>query len=77
MYETAGCDCVIMAGGRMCSAHDHRQKSRCVGSGFSGIPLLSGLFCSGSWEVLVIAKHHHQCLKEVQQEIVTMGLVRA
>ena len=51
-----GRELVIMAGVRRCSTHDHGQGRGHVGCGLLGIPLISGLFWSGSWNVLVTAK---------------------
>lgn len=57
------CDC----GWGVVCVQDHGQgRGQSVGCGLLGIPWLSGFFCSGGWDALVIAKRFHGCLKKVR-----------
>ena len=49
----------------LCSVQDLGQWRGLVRYGLQGILMLSGLFWSGSWNVLAIAKCFRQCLNEV------------
>lgn len=52
---------------RLRSAQDPgRGSGQRVGCGLVGIPLLSEFFCSGGWDVLVLAKPFHRYLKKVR-----------
>lgn len=48
----------------MCSAHVRGQERGRMECGLLDIPLLSGLFWAGDWDILVMAKHRH-CLHKV------------
>lgn len=47
------------------SPHDHGPGRGPVGCGRVGIPLLSGFFLSGIWDIQVFVKCHCQCLESL------------
>ena len=59
-----------------CSAHDHGQERGLVGCDVLDIPLLSGLFWSGGWNVPIIAKCLCASRKCYKKEIQWVSVTR-